>query len=92
MLLGEWTIGQFFVWLVSFQPGSACSLLKWEQLTLRALGVLGGQNVFGLSAVLDSRYNVSREKISEIFLKPAPLQPMPVCIMIAQVWNRAPNE
>ena len=25
---------------------------------LRALGVLGGQNVFGLSAAIDSRYNV----------------------------------
>ena len=77
-----------YSWFIfSLQPRSACSLLKWEELTLCVLGVLGGQNAFGSSAVLGSRHSVSREKFSEIFLKPAPLQPMPVCIMIARVWN-----
>jgi hypothetical protein len=80
-------------WFIfSLQPRSACSLLKWEELTLCVLGVFGGQNAFGSSAVLGSRHSVSREKFSEIFLKPSPLQPMPVCIMIARVWNRTPNE
>lgn len=52
------------LWFIfPFQPRTACSLLKWEQLTLcalgvlRGLGVLGGQNVFGSSAARDSRYN-----------------------------------
>lgn len=58
------------LWFIfPFQPRTACSLLKWEQLTLcalgvlRGLGVLGGQNVFGSSAARDSRYNVSEGKI-----------------------------
>jgi hypothetical protein len=59
---------------------------------LRALGVLGGQKFFGLSAVIDGRYNVSGGKFSEIFLKPAPLQPMPDCVMVAQVWKHKLNE
>ena len=80
------------LWLVSLQPRTACSLLKWEQLTLCALCVLRGSNAFRSSAVRDNRYNVSREKFSEIFLKPAPLQPMPGRVMVAQVWNHKLNE
>jgi hypothetical protein len=56
------------------------------------LSVLCGQNAFGSSAFIDSRYNISSQNFFEIFLKPAPLQPMPLCIMIAQFWNRPPNE
>jgi|GEM_PF-5959723 len=40
--------------MFSLQPRSAPSLLKWKELTLCVLGVLGGQNVFGSSAVIDS--------------------------------------
>jgi hypothetical protein len=32
------------------------------------------------------------QKFSEIFLKPAPLQPMPDRVMVAQVWNHKLNE
>jgi hypothetical protein len=50
------------LWFIfPFQPRTACSLLKWEQLTLCALCVLCGQNAFGSSAARDSRYSVSRE-------------------------------
>jgi hypothetical protein len=56
------------------------------------VGVLGGQTAFGSSAVRDSRYNIPREKFSEIFLKPSPLQPMPDPVMVAQVWNHKLNE
>jgi len=44
------------------------------------------------SAIIDSRYSVSRGKFSEIFLKLERLQPMPVCIMIAQVRKPNPHE
>jgi len=54
--------------------------------------VIRGQNAFGGSAVIDSRYSISREKISEIFLKRMPLQPMPDRVMVAQVWKRKLNE
>jgi hypothetical protein len=40
-------------------------------------------NAFGGSTIIDSRYNTSSQKFSEIFLKPALLQPIPVCMMIA---------
>lgn len=34
------------LWFIfPFQPRTACSLLKWEQLTLCALCVLGGQKM-----------------------------------------------
>ena len=53
-----------YSWFIfSLQPGSARSLLKWEELTLCVLGVFGGQNAFGSSAVIDIRYNVSEPKI-----------------------------
>ncbi len=54
--------------------------------------VIRGQNAFGSSVVRDIRYSIPREKFSEIFLKPAPLQPMPDRVMVAQVWNHKLNE
>jgi hypothetical protein len=81
------------LWFIfSFQPRSARSLLKLEQLTLCALGVLCGQNAFGGSTIIDSRYNTSSQKFSEIFLKPEPLKPMSNRDIVPQVWNRTPNE
>jgi hypothetical protein len=39
-IIGFIRVHSFYSWLVSLQPRSACSLLKWEQLTLCALCVL----------------------------------------------------
>jgi hypothetical protein len=71
--------------VVHIFPPAAPRLFVAEMGTTHSLRSrrLCGQIVFGSSVIIESRYSVSSQKISEIFLKPALLQPIPVCMMIA---------